>query len=87
MAAIQRSAFFEAIQSHDPESTAVVHPHSGEAFKYGRLLQDVAAAKDNILSATDRTEDSIAGERIAFLIENGYDYVGTLYPDLEYYTE
>lgn len=76
MAAIQRSAFFAAIEKHDSNSTAVVHSQSGRSFKYGRLLQDIAAAKDNLLRATGKDEKSIAGERIAFLVENGYDYVG-----------
>lgn len=78
MAALQRSAFFEAIQKHDPDSTAVVHSLSGRSFKYGSLLQDVAAAKSRLLQTTGKNENSIVGERIAFLIENGYDYVGAL---------
>ncbi|EMC94734.1 hypothetical protein BAUCODRAFT_578721 [Baudoinia panamericana UAMH 10762] len=78
MAGLQRSAFFEAIQRHDPEHTAVVHSLSGRAFKYGSLLPDVAAAKDRLLRATGKDESSIVGERIAFLVENSYDYVVTL---------
>ncbi|KAK4508085.1 hypothetical protein PRZ48_001823 [Zasmidium cellare] len=78
MAALQRSAFFEAIQKHDPESTAVVHSLSGRSFKYGGLLQDVAASKARLLKATGKTEDQIVGERIAFVVENSYDYVVTL---------
>ena len=78
MAALQRSAFFEAIQKHDPDSTAVVHSLSGRTFKYGSLLHDVSAAKDRLLRATGKDESSIVGERIAFIIENGYDYVGAL---------
>jgi malonyl-CoA/methylmalonyl-CoA synthetase len=78
MVALQRSAFFEAIQKHDPENTAVVHSLSGRSFKYGSLLHDVAAAKARLLRTTDKDESSIVGERIAFLVENGYDYVGAL---------
>ncbi|KAI7689391.1 acetyl-CoA synthetase-like protein [Hortaea werneckii] len=78
MATLQRSAFLEAIQKHDPQSTAVVHSLSGRSFTYGSLLRDVSAAKDRLLSATGKNESSIVGERIAFLVENGYDYVVTL---------
>lgn len=76
MAALQRSAFFDAIQQHDPENTAVVHSLSGRSFKFGGLLQDVAASKDSLLKATGKTEDQLVGERIAFVVENSYDYVG-----------
>lgn len=82
MAALQRSALFEAMQKHDAESTAVVHSLSGRSFKYGSLLHDVSVAKERLLSATGKTESSIVGERIAFLVENGYDYVGALLNDI-----
>ncbi|CAK3895868.1 acyl- synthetase family member 3, mitochondrial-like [Lecanosticta acicola] len=78
MPALQRSAFTEAIQKHDPKSTAVVHSRSGRTFKYGGLLQDIAAARDTLLESTGKSEESIRGERIAFLVENSYDYVVTL---------
>lgn len=76
MATLQRSPFFEAIQKHVAQSAAVVHSDSGRTFHYGSILHHVAAAKENLLQATGRTKDGIAGERVAFLIENGYDYVG-----------
>lgn len=79
MATLQRSAFLEAIQKHDPQSTAVVHSLSGRSFTYGSLLRDVSAAKERLLSATGKNESNIVGERIAFLVENGYDYVGAVY--------
>lgn len=31
------------------------------------------------MAATGKTESSIVGERVAFLVENGYDYVGALH--------
>lgn len=77
MATLQRSPIFEAIQKHDANSTAVIHSASGRRFHYGSILHDVAAAKDHLLQATGKKEHGIAGERVAFLIENGYDYVGT----------
>jgi hypothetical protein len=74
---IQRSVFFEAIQKHDPSSTAVINHASGAMFSYGTLIRDVARAKDTLLQRTAR--DSIAGERVAFLIDNEYKYVGMEY--------
>jgi acyl-CoA synthetase (AMP-forming)/AMP-acid ligase II len=71
---LPRLPIFEAIKKHDPESTAVVHSLSGRTFKYGELINDVAAAKYKITQNTGGK--SAEGERIAFLVENGYDYVG-----------
>jgi hypothetical protein len=68
-------AVFRAISRHDPASAAIIHSDSNQAFSYGTLLQDVVAAKRQI-SQTVR-EAPLHGERIAFLAENGYDYVGT----------
>ena len=71
---LHRSPILEAIASHDPASTAVIHSVSGRRFSYGELLHDVAEAKKKLLaSAGDATVD---GQRIAFLVENSYDYVG-----------
>ncbi|KAL8921667.1 MAG: hypothetical protein Q9208_005596 [Pyrenodesmia sp. 3 TL-2023] len=67
---------FEAIASHDPKSTAVVHSKSGRRFTYAQLLKDVANARDDLRrSAAGQGTD---GQRIAFLVENSYDYVVTL---------
>ena len=76
MAALQRSALFEAMIEHKPDNTAIIHSLSGRSFTYGSLLHDVASAKERLLKQTGKDETSIAGERIAFLIENSYDYVG-----------
>lgn len=70
---------FEAIASHDPHHTVVIHSASGRRFTYGGLLIDVAQACD--ILRVDAGNRSLAGERIAFLVENGYDYVGTRYED------
>jgi len=67
---------FQAISRHDPSSTAVIHSVSGRRFTYGDLLSDVAKAKDRLRSADGK--EPLEGERIAFIIENSYDYVGTL---------
>ncbi|KAI1647619.1 acetyl-CoA synthetase-like protein [Daldinia loculata] len=66
---------FEAIASHNPQSTAIVHCLSRRTFKYGELLPDVSRARDRILDAAGKSD--IRGERVAFLIENSYDYVVT----------
>ncbi|KAH6665275.1 long-chain-fatty-acid-CoA ligase [Plectosphaerella plurivora] len=67
---------FEAIARHDPNSTAVIHSISGRTFKYGELLGDVRRARDQLRAAAGK--DDIEGERIAFLVENSYDYIVTL---------
>lgn len=72
---LPRLPIFEAIANHDPESTAVVHSLSGRTFRYGSLLADVARFRDSLLAAAGR--ESLVGERVCFLVENGYDYVGT----------
>jgi len=73
---LPRLPIFEAIARHDPNSTAVVHSISGRKFTYGELLKDVADAKDNLVKDNG---GSVNGKRIAFLVENCYDYVGALY--------
>ncbi|KAL8647684.1 MAG: hypothetical protein Q9226_006333 [Calogaya cf. arnoldii] len=66
---------FEAIAKHDPESTAIIHSISGRRFTYGQLLRDVAGARDKLQqSAGGQSTD---GQRVAFLVENSYDYVGS----------
>lgn len=67
-------AIFQAITKHDPASTAIIHSDSNQSFSYGTLLRDVVATKKQ-LSQTVR-ESPLRGERIAFLAENSYDYVG-----------
>lgn len=65
---------FEAVANHDPHSPAVIHCTSGRQFTYGSLLQDVANAKEKLRQSAESRP--VQGERIAFLVENGYDYVG-----------
>ncbi len=71
---LPRIPVFEAIASHDPKSTAVIHSKSGRRFTYGELLRDVADSRNSIRHSAG--EQRIEGERVAFLVENGYDYVG-----------
>jgi len=71
---LPRLPIFEAITSHDPKSTAIVHHPSGRSFTYGELVHDVADATEELRIKAGRRE--LFGERITFLVENGYDYVG-----------
>lgn len=68
-------AIFRALQKHDPSSLAVLHSASTRSFTYGNLIGDVLRAKDDI---ERKASGKLAGERIAFLAENSYDYVVTL---------
>ncbi|PMD33712.1 long-chain-fatty-acid-CoA ligase [Hyaloscypha variabilis F] len=72
---LPRLPIFEALAGHDPKSTVVVHSASGRKFTYGELLSDVADGKERLLK---EGRGKIDGERIAFLVENSYDYVVTL---------
>lgn len=71
---LPRLPVFEAIARHDPDSTVVVHSGSGRRFRYGELLGDVCKTRDRLCHAAGRSD--LDGERIAFLVENSYDYVG-----------
>lgn len=73
---LPRLPVFEAISKHNPDSTAVVHSVSQRTFKYGELLADVCRTRDQLFEAAGKSD--INGERIAFLVENSYDYVGML---------
>lgn len=76
IATLPRTPLFEALSQHDPKSTAVVHSLSGRSFTYGSLLQDVAIAKEKLAEDAGKRVEALQGERIAFLVENSYDYVG-----------
>ncbi|KAL2154976.1 hypothetical protein VTH82DRAFT_3652 [Thermothelomyces myriococcoides] len=73
---LPRLPVFEAIARHDPDSTTVIHSRSGRRFRYGELLGDVCKVRNRLHEAAGK--DNIDGERIAFLVENSYDYVVTL---------
>ncbi|KLJ08124.1 hypothetical protein EMPG_16413 [Blastomyces silverae] len=71
---------FHAIQNHDPKSTAVVHSLSGRSFTYGSLIGDVLCSQEALLQCAAASPKNIdlRGSPVAFLAENGYDYVVTL---------
>ena len=70
---------FEAIAEHDPQATAIIHSESRKSFSYGQLLHDVSKFKDHL--GQQSSEKPIKGQRISFLVENSYDYVGAHSPD------
>ncbi|KAJ5730885.1 uncharacterized protein N7483_005393 [Penicillium malachiteum] len=68
---------FRSLQNHDLSSVAVVHSASTRSFTYGNLIADVLRAKDDLERKAGK-KGKLAGERVAFLAENSYDYVVTL---------
>ena len=74
MSSLPRLPVFEAIAGHDPGHPAVVHSVSGRRFTYGELLKDAADAKEKLAAAVPGVD--LSGQRIAYLVENSYDYVG-----------
>lgn len=76
MTSLPRLPILEAINGHDPSSTVAVHAASGRRFTYGQLLGDVGRTRDRLREA--RGGADLNGERIAFLVENSYDYMGKL---------
>ena len=72
---LPKTQLFTAITSNDPSTPAVVHSDSGETFSYGDLARDIAATKHWLQTEVAGSQD-ITGQRVAFLIENSYDYVG-----------
>lgn len=65
---------FRALRDHDPSALAVVHSASQREFTYGHLVADVLRAKRDL--ERNAAAGKLAGERVAFLAENSYDYVG-----------
>jgi malonyl-CoA/methylmalonyl-CoA synthetase len=65
---------FEAISKHDQTSTAIIDGGSNKAYTYRTLLRDVVAAKHHLSQSVSGSP--LCGERVAFLAENGYSYVG-----------
>ncbi|KAJ9602521.1 hypothetical protein H2200_013064 [Cladophialophora chaetospira] len=76
ISSLRASPIFEAIANHDQASLAIVHSSSDRTFSYGNLVHDVAIASEKLSAIAEGRP--LAGERIAFLAENSYDYVVTL---------
>jgi hypothetical protein len=58
-----------------------VHSTSGRKFTYGNLVSDVLQAQTRLekIDATWPASQGISGRPVAFLAENSYDYVGTVF--------
>lgn len=69
---------FRALQHHDPSSLAIIHSASSRCFTYCNLVSDVLRAKEDLEHKAGQKDRGLTGERIAFLAENSYDYVGTV---------
>lgn len=78
LASLPNLPLFRALHRHDPSSVAVVHSASSRTFTYGNLNADVLRAQDQLLQTAKGGKDELVGERVAFLAENSYDYVGTV---------
>ncbi|KAJ5797200.1 uncharacterized protein N7518_005740 [Penicillium psychrosexuale] len=72
LSTLPNTHIFRALQSHDPESPAVVHSISARSFTYGNLIADTVLAKEDL---EQKAQGQLAGERIAFIAESSYDYV------------
>lgn len=76
MSTLPRYPIFEALVKHDPHSPAIVHSVSGRTYTYGQLVGDISSRVKQLAADANKSEDELKGERVALLIENGYDYVG-----------
>lgn len=69
---------FRALRQHDPTSTAVVA--ASRTFRYADLLRDVVSQSQSpslsLSHGGGERGGSLKGRRVAFLMENNYDYVG-----------
>lgn len=73
--------FFQALACHNPDTTSVVHSASRRSFTYGNLVADVILAQDRLLQLSGKglERTPLRGKPVAFLAENSYDYVGTVF--------
>lgn len=75
---IAESILFRALSRHDPTSTVIVDLASGNEFSYDTLLRDALHVKNALAQRLGR--DVHCGERIAFIVKNGYTFVGKMPP-------
>ena len=74
---LPKNVLFQALVDHDAQSTAIAQTSTRQKFTYGQLVRDVAYGRvclDGKLKAMQ-----VKSECIAFLAENGYEYVGAHY--------
>lgn len=84
LATLPNLSLFRALKNHNPSSLAVTHNPSSRSFTYENLVADVLQSQDRLRQAGGGRRDGLRGERVAFLAENSYDYVGTVLPCLPY---
>ena len=75
---LPRTPLFEALSKQPRDKTSIIHSASGKKFSYGSLLADIAATRSRILAAVGSADghDDLKEQRVALLVENGYEYVG-----------
>ena len=79
---LPRTPLFEALSKQPQGKTAIIHSDSGKKFSYGSLLADIAATRSRVLAAVGGADgrDDLKEQRVALLVENGYEYVGADFP-------
>lgn len=82
LATLPNLSLFRALKNHDSSSLAVTHNASFRSFTYENLVADVLQSQDRLRQSGGGRRDGLRGERVAFLAENSYDYVGTVLPCL-----
>lgn len=84
LATLPNLSLFRALKNHDQSSLAITHNPSFRTFTYENLVADVLQSQDRLRQSDGGGRDGLRGERVAFLAENSYDYVGTVLSCLSY---
>ena len=71
---LPKNAFFQALLDHDAHRIAVTQTATHREYTYGQLVKDVAHGRAWLDRKTEKMQ--LKSECIAFLAENGYEYVG-----------
>lgn len=74
-ASLHESPLLALLKEQDAASIAVINHATGAAFTYGSLFRDIARAQHALVESCGGK--SLAGERIGFIVENGYGFVVT----------
>ncbi|EFQ35743.1 AMP-binding enzyme [Colletotrichum graminicola] len=75
MASLCRTPLFKVLSEADASSVAIVNQSTGTVFSYRSLIRDVARARHALLESVG--DKSLTGQRIGFIVENGYGFVVT----------
>ena len=71
---LPKNALFSALINHDEHSIAIAHSASCQKHTYGQLVRDVAWGRGWLNNKIEQMQ--IKSRCVAFLIDNGYEYVG-----------